>query len=187
MCFNAYVFAHLFSISTSLYYLLSLLQEKGYRDYGHDIDNTDTVIDVGLSFTCDFNKDHGFIGQEYVLKQKEMNRQYGGPKRRMVHVYVPTLLSNNDDTLLYHGEIIYRNNIPMGYIRSSSYGHKVNGGVGLSMIEFLPSSATTCDVVPITKEFLNHGEWEIDIAGKRYSCQVSLKPFYDPNNERIRM
>jgi hypothetical protein len=27
--------------------------EKAYRDYGHDIDNTDNIISVGLSFTVD--------------------------------------------------------------------------------------------------------------------------------------
>jgi glycine cleavage system aminomethyltransferase T/glycine/D-amino acid oxidase-like deaminating enzyme len=34
----------------------SLRMEKGYRDYGHDIDNTDSVLEVGLGFTCDFSK-----------------------------------------------------------------------------------------------------------------------------------
>ena len=34
-----------------------MAQEKGYRDYGHDMDNTDTIVDVGLSFTCDFEKE----------------------------------------------------------------------------------------------------------------------------------
>merc|ERR1712167_272961 len=32
----------------------SLRMEKGYRDYGHDIDNTDTLMESGLSFTADF-------------------------------------------------------------------------------------------------------------------------------------
>ena len=30
--------------------LASLRMEKGYRDYGHDIDNTDTVLEAGLGF-----------------------------------------------------------------------------------------------------------------------------------------
>eukprot|EP00559_Dactyliosolen_fragilissimus_P008321 CAMPEP_0184860704 /NCGR_PEP_ID=MMETSP0580-20130426/5544_1 /TAXON_ID=1118495 /ORGANISM="Dactyliosolen fragilissimus" /LENGTH=822 /DNA_ID=CAMNT_0027357913 /DNA_START=85 /DNA_END=2553 /DNA_ORIENTATION=+ len=34
----------------------SLRMEKGYRDYGHDVDNTDTVLECGLGFTRDFKK-----------------------------------------------------------------------------------------------------------------------------------
>ena len=30
--------------------LASLRMEKGYRDYGHDIDNTDSVLEAGLGF-----------------------------------------------------------------------------------------------------------------------------------------
>jgi glycine cleavage system aminomethyltransferase T len=27
------------------------LLEQGYRDYGHDMDNLDTLLEVGLGFT----------------------------------------------------------------------------------------------------------------------------------------
>jgi len=37
--------------------LSSLRMEKGYRDYGHDMDNTDTVLECGLGFCCDFEKE----------------------------------------------------------------------------------------------------------------------------------
>ena len=33
--------------------LASLRMEKGYRDYGHDIDNTDSVLEAGLGFAVD--------------------------------------------------------------------------------------------------------------------------------------
>jgi len=48
--------------------LASLLLEKGYRDYGHDMDNTDELVSTGLAFTCDFEKQGGFVGKEAVLK-----------------------------------------------------------------------------------------------------------------------
>jgi len=65
--------------------LSSLRMEKGYRDYGHDMDNTDTVLEVGLGFTCDHKKPGGFIGKEAVLAQKEAA---GGKmlKKRLVQV-----------------------------------------------------------------------------------------------------
>ena len=42
--------------------LASLRMEKGYRDYGHDIDNTDSVLEAGLGFAVDLDKPGGFIG-----------------------------------------------------------------------------------------------------------------------------
>jgi 4-methylaminobutanoate oxidase (formaldehyde-forming) len=36
--------------------LASLRMEKGYRDYGHDIDNTDVPYEVGLGIALDLNK-----------------------------------------------------------------------------------------------------------------------------------
>lgn len=48
--------------------LSSLRLEKGYRDYGHDMDNTDSVREVGLEWNCDFGKPFGFRGKESVQK-----------------------------------------------------------------------------------------------------------------------
>ena len=42
--------------------LESLRLEKGYRDFGVDIDNTDTPLEMGLGFAVDLSKD--FIGRE---------------------------------------------------------------------------------------------------------------------------
>ena len=50
--------------------LASLRMEKGYRDYGHDIDNTDSVLEAGLGFAVDLDKPGGFIGRDAVLAQK---------------------------------------------------------------------------------------------------------------------
>ncbi len=47
--------------------LASLRMEKGYRDYGHDIDNTDSVLEAGLGFAVDLKKPGGFLGKEAVL------------------------------------------------------------------------------------------------------------------------
>src|SRR5207248_8549926 len=51
--------------------LASLRMEKGYRDYGHDIDNTDTVLQAGLGLAVALDKPGGFIGREAVLAQQE--------------------------------------------------------------------------------------------------------------------
>ena len=40
---------------------------------------------------------------------------------------------------------------------------------------------------PIDAAWLRAGRWEVDIAGRRYPAEVSLRPFYDPEMKRIRM
>mmetsp|Transcript_27525 Transcript_27525/g.75806 ORF Transcript_27525/g.75806 Transcript_27525/m.75806 type:complete len:873 (-) Transcript_27525:2181-4799(-) len=155
----------------------SLRLEKGYRDYGHDIDNTDTIHDAGLSFTCNFEKEGGFIGMVHALQAKANAKKYGGVTRRMANVKVPLRAT---DPLLYHGEILHRNEEPISDIRMGSYGHTVNGGVGLTMLQSKSGE-------PIKKDYIQSASWELEIADKMYPCEVSLSPFYDPKNTRIKL
>jgi 4-methylaminobutanoate oxidase (formaldehyde-forming) len=157
----------------------SLRLEKGYRDYGHDLDNTDTIVDAGLSFTCDFGKSGGFLGMEHVLDQKKRAKEQGGPSRRMAQVLVPGLAHDPLAPLLYHGEVLWRNAERISDIRSGSYGHTVGGGVGLTMLQ-------RPDGEPIDKAFLENGEWQLEIANQLYPCEVSFGPLYDPKNTRLK-
>ena len=50
----------------------SLRLEKGYRDYGHDVDNTDTGVEAGLGFTVEMGR--GFVGEDKVREERERNR-----------------------------------------------------------------------------------------------------------------
>ena len=81
------------------------------------------------------------------------------------------------EPLLFHAEVVLRDGKPVGYVRAGSYGHTLGGAVGLAMIEAGE---------PMTQAWLNAGRWEVDIAGKRYPAEVSLKPLYDPEMKRIR-
>ena len=100
--------------------------EKGYRDYGHDIDNTDTVLEAGLGFAVDLKKPGGFIGRDAVLAQKAR----GPLTKRLVQV-----LLRDPEPLLFHAEIVLRNGRPIGYIRAASHGHTLGGAVGLAMLQ----------------------------------------------------
>ena len=62
--------------------------EKGYRDYGHDIDNTDSVLEAGLGFAVDLKKPGGFIGKEAVVAKKA-----AGPLTRRLVMFPPPLLA----------------------------------------------------------------------------------------------
>jgi len=153
--------------------LASLRMEKGYRDYGHDIDNTDCPYETGLGFAVDMKKPDGFIGKAALVKKREQDQKNGGMKRRMVQVKV-----NNPEAFLYHAEIIRRKDVMVGYVRAGSYGHTVGGAVGLAMIE---------GGEIVDQAYLDNGKWTIEIAGNIFPCEVNFKPFYDPKNERIKM
>jgi glycine cleavage system aminomethyltransferase T/glycine/D-amino acid oxidase-like deaminating enzyme len=147
--------------------LSSLRMEKGYRDYGHDIDNTDMPYETGLGFALDLKKPGGFIGKEAVLA----HRAKGPLTRRLVQVLV-----KDPEPLMFHAEVVRRDGVPVGYVRAASYGHTLGGAVGLVMIE---------PKVPVDEAFLNGGTWQVDIAGKLYPAIVSARPLYDPELKRI--
>jgi heterotetrameric sarcosine oxidase gamma subunit len=146
--------------------LSSLRMEKAYRDFGHDIDNTDSPLEAGLGFTIDWDKE--FVGRPAVAALRDA----GPPRRRLAQV---RLL--DPEPLMFHGEVVYRDGVPVGYIRAASYGHTLGGAVGLAMIE-------TGEAV--TAETLGTGDWDVDVAGVRYPAEVSLRPMYDPSNARIK-
>ncbi|MBC7018207.1 glycine cleavage T C-terminal barrel domain-containing protein, partial [Salmonella enterica] len=64
-----------------------------------------------------------------------------------------------------------------GYIRAASYGFTVGGAVGLAMIEAGE---------PVTAKYLEEGTWEVEIAGTSYPAVASMKPLYDPANEKVK-
>ena len=105
--------------------LASLRMEKGYRDYGHDIDNTDSVLEAGLGFAVDLAKPD-FIGREAVLAKKAQ----GPLTRRLVQILV-----QDPEPMMFHAEPVFRDGKPVGYVRAASYGHTLGGAVGLVMVE----------------------------------------------------
>lgn len=151
----------------------SLRHEKGYRDYGHDMDNTDNILEVGLGFTCDFDKPSGFIGMEAVIEEKRRVAASGGLTKRLAQVMV-----NDARPLLHHGEVLWRDGNRVCEVRSASYGHTLGGAVGLCMLERGGGDG------PVDKSYVDDGAWSIEIGREFYPCTVSLRPLYDPTGIR---
>jgi heterotetrameric sarcosine oxidase gamma subunit len=145
----------------------SLRMEKGYRDYGHDIDNTDNAYETGLGFAVDLKKPE-FVGKDKAVLQKATPLT-----RRLVQV-----LCKDPEPLMFHAEVVRRNGKPVGYIRAASYGHTLGGAVGLAMIE---GGSEKIDAA-----WLDAGRWEVEINGKLHPAAVSLRPMYDPEMKRIK-
>ncbi|MDI1288790.1 MAG: glycine cleavage T C-terminal barrel domain-containing protein, partial [bacterium] len=148
--------------------LSSLRLEKAYRDYGHDIDNTDSVIEAGLGFAVALDKPGGFVGRDAVVA----SRALGIPHRRLLQVLIL-----DPEPLMHHAEIVLRNGEAVGYVRAASYGHTLGGAVGLAMVDAGE---------PLTAEWIASGFWEVDVAADRFPARVSVRAMYDPENLRIR-
>jgi glycine cleavage system aminomethyltransferase T/glycine/D-amino acid oxidase-like deaminating enzyme len=152
--------------------LASLRMEKGYRDYGHDIDNTDSVLEAGLGFAVDMG--HDFIGRAAV----EAKKAAGPLTRRLVQV-----LMSDPEPLLFHAEPVLRDGKPVGYVRAASYGHTLGGAVGLAMVG---GPAGDGGGEPVTKDWIEGAEWEVEVAGRLWPATASLRPLYDPTNAKVR-
>ncbi|MEP4033333.1 glycine cleavage T C-terminal barrel domain-containing protein, partial [Roseibium polysiphoniae] len=95
-----------------------------------------------------------------------------GLQKRMVQFFL-----SDPEPLLYHAEPIIRDGTIVGYLTSGNYGHTLGAAVGMG---YVPCEGQTAqDVLAST--------YEIEIAGERVSATPSLKPFYDPQSERVKV
>ncbi|WP_088316768.1 FAD-dependent oxidoreductase [Kineosporia sp. R_H_3] len=145
----------------------SLRLEKGYRDYGVDIENTDGVVEAGLGFAVALDKAVPFAGRDAVLAARTDRT------RRMVHV-----LLDDPEPLLHGGEPLLHNGSWVGYLRAGAFGHTLGAGVGLAMCEHDGGDG-------VTAAWLAAGGFEVDVAGTRVPATCSLRPFYDPGRSRV--
>ncbi len=140
--------------------LNSLRIEKAYRHWGHDITDEDTPLEAGLGFAVKFDKAGGFIGREALLTQKSQ-----GTSRQLVQFAL-----EDPEPLLYHNEPIWRDDEIVGHTTSAAYGHTLGASIGLGYVN--------CSVADQA--------FEIEVAGRRIAARASLRPMYDPANDRIR-
>ncbi len=149
--------------------LASCRMEKGYRDWGHDIDNTDDVLETGLAFAAALDKPGGFLGRDAVVAKKAR----GPLTRRLVQVIL-----EDPEPLLFHVEPVLRDGVAVGYIRSASYGFTLGAAVGLAMVDGAGEA--------VTPAWLAAGRWEVEVAGQRVPARVSLRPLLDPEAARVK-
>ena len=121
---------------------------------------------MGLGFAVDLGKP--FVGRDVVVATKPTEPL----RRRLLQILV-----TDPEPLMFHAEIVHRNEKPVGYIRAASYGFSLGGAVGLAMIE---------TDEPITQTYLDNSTWEVDIAGTMYPAVASIRPLYDPSSKRVR-
>ncbi|MCK4868705.1 MAG: FAD-dependent oxidoreductase, partial [Alphaproteobacteria bacterium] len=142
--------------------------EKAFRHFGHDITDEDTPVEAGLMFACAMDKSIPFIGRDAIARQKDE----GVPKKRMLQ-----FLLQDPEPLLYHNEPILRDGEIVGRVTSGNYGHALGGAVGMGYVD-CPDG--------VTKDYVESGKFEIEVAGERFAAKASLRPMYDPKAERVK-
>ena len=78
--------------------------------------------------------------------------------------------------MLYHAEPVLRDGKIVSYLTSGNYGHALGAAIGLG---YVPCESQSAEEVLAS-------QYEIEVAGVRHPCDVSLKPMYDPKSERVK-
>jgi len=145
----------------------TLRMEAGYRDWGHDITDEDTPLEAGLGFAVAFDKP-SFRGREALLRQRELPRT-----KRLVQFRL-----EDADRLLYHDEPILRDGALVGRTSSGMWSYVEGRALAMGYLQH-PEG--------VTEEWLDVSDFEIEVATERISATASLRSFYDPAKERIRL
>ena len=141
--------------------------EKGYRDMGVDIDNTDNPLTAGLGFAVAWDKPGGFIGRDALLRA----RAQGPPRDRLVGLIV------DDPAIdLFGNEPVLLDGTRVGYVRAAAYGYTVGGAVGLAQV---------ASDEGVTGEWLKSGDFRVRTPAGDVPARLQIAPFYDPQRLRI--
>ncbi|MEM7171359.1 MAG: FAD-dependent oxidoreductase [Pseudomonadota bacterium] len=142
--------------------------EKNFKHWGHDLSGHVTPLEAGLGFALDLDKAGGFMGRDALLRQKEQ-----GLKRLLALFEIM-----EERPLPLHDEPIYRDSVLVGATTSGGYGPTFDRCFAMGLVTH-PEG--------ITKDFLQTGRWEIEIAARRYPLRPHLRAPYDPTGARMKM
>ncbi len=148
------------------YAIESLRLEKGYRAFGRELTPDVTPVEAGLVFATGLDKQdrHGrpldFLGREALRERRDRVRA-GGDRRRLV-----SLVMQDEDTILWGGELVLRDGEPIGQVTSAAWGATVGASVGLAYVRH---------DAPVTASLLGSGQYAVDVAGVRRPATLSLR------------
>lgn len=147
--------------------LESLRLEKGYRAWSADITPNDTPFEARLGWAVKLGGTIPFRGREALAAQA------GLPQKKL---FVGFRVDDPEAVLLGR-ETILRNGTPVGYLTSGGFGHTVGAPLGYGYVRCAEG---------VTNDFLTTGRYELVVAGDILPATLSMKPFFDPDNARIR-
>jgi 4-methylaminobutanoate oxidase (formaldehyde-forming) len=147
--------------------------EKGFRHFGHDIGEEDTPYETGLGFAVDLGKEDDFLGKERLQAQKQAGSD---TSYKTVSIAIDKQDPRHDPWLI-HNEPIFKNGNIVGYVTSGDYGFRLERMVGLASLHRQEG---------VTRQWIEEGGFEVQIAGNMFPLSVQLKPFYDHEGKLMR-
>jgi aminomethyltransferase len=130
----------------------TLRLEAGMALYGHEIDESTTLLEANLGWICKLNKSD-FIGRDSLLKQKEQ-----GIRKRLVGFEL------TERGIARDGQEVVVNGERAGKVTSGSPAPFLKKNIGMA---YVPT------------EFANDGQpIQIDIRGKLVGGEIVKTPFY---------
>ncbi len=140
--------------------------EKGYRAWGSDIGPDHTPIEAGLGWAVKSRSGVEFRGQHAIAAQR------ADGVRKMLAGFTC------DPAVVLHGrETIYRDSERVGWLTSGGYGYTIGRSIGYGYVR---------DPAGVTADYVVGGRYELEVGGGRVAAEVSLQPFYDAMNSRVR-
>jgi sarcosine dehydrogenase len=148
--------------------LESLRLEKAYRAWGSDITPNDTPFEAGLGWAVKIRSGVPFLGRDALeaVAVSPLKKSFVG-------------FSVNDESAVLVGrETILRNGEFAGYLTSGGYGYSVSKPLGYGYVRFAEG---------VTSDYLLSGRYELVIANEAKPARISLEPFVDPSNMRVKL
>ena len=139
--------------------LMSMRLEKSWGAWTMDFRPDFTIMESGLDFFVDWDKD--FIGKKAALIEKK-----NGPSKKLsvIHIDTDTDVSG-DEAVMHNGECV-------SYITSGGYGHSVKKSLAMTYlpVELIDSNA----------------KLEVEILGEFREASIVMEPLYDPSGSKMR-
>ena len=139
--------------------LMSMRLEKSWGAWTMDFRPDFTLMESGLDFFVDWDKD--FIGKKAALIEKMK-----GPTKKLSVIQIETKTDvSGDEAVMYNGECV-------SYITSGGYGHSVQRSLAMTYlpVELIDSKTTL----------------EVEILGEFHKASIVMEPLYDPSGSKMR-
>ena len=139
--------------------LMSMRLEKSWGAWTMDFRPDFTIMESGLDFFVDWDKD--FIGKKAALIEKKT-----GPSKKLSVIHIDTETDvSGDEAVMHNGECV-------SYITSGGYGHSVKKSLAMTYlpVELIDSNA----------------KLEVEILGEFKEASIVMDPLYDPSGSKMR-
>jgi 4-methylaminobutanoate oxidase (formaldehyde-forming) len=146
----------------------SLRLEKAYRAWGADIGPDHNPVEAGLAWAVDLKSGKDFVGRDAILEQQQ---------RPLVKSLAGFTLPDRAVVLLGR-ETIYRDGERVGWLSSAGWGYTLETNIGLGYVR---------NPDGVDKDYLQSGNYELEVAGERLPCELQLQPLYDPKMSRMKV